>query len=305
MTQGKRKKMFYDYERNRLPLMYDRCGDKAGEPPEENREMSGHKMKRKRVGRALLSVVLLSLLVGCGVSIQTAPPEKKSQEKRNREKREKTTAKGKLPATQRTYKVMNKWYTPLHTSEGYLVKGIASWYGKKFHGRKTSNGEIYNMHAMTAAHKTLPLGTYVKVTRIDNGESATVRINDRGPFVRGRIIDLSYQAAKKIDLVARGTTPVIVEALGEKRGNTYVAKDYRIGSFTVQVGAFIVESNAQRLMGRLKNEHGHATIQRYDTGAEIFYRVRVGSYTTLDAAQKGRDEFDRRGFTSPFVVAEQ
>lgn len=238
-------------------------------------------------------IAILSFLVGCATAPPPAPKKSSKPPKKTK------------PATQKSYKVMGKWYSPLSTSEGYRQRGIASWYGRKFHGRKTSNGETYNMYAMTAAHKTLPLGTYVKVTRVDNRKTTTVRINDRGPFVRGRIIDLSYKAAKKLNIVGEGTAPVIVEALGEKRGNTYVARDYRVGDFTVQVGAFKVKRNAVRLMGRLRKEYGHATIQRYSTGRETFYRVRVGKFATLEDAERGKESFEESGFVSPFVVAEQ
>ena len=111
------------------------------------------------------------------------------------------------------YDIMGKTYYPLSSSEGYRRKGIASWYGDDFHGKKTANGEKYNMHDMTAAHPTLPLPTYVRVTHLENGKSIIVRVNDRGPFLRGRIIDLSYKAAKKLDMAEQGTAPVLLEAL--------------------------------------------------------------------------------------------
>ncbi|MBI3755918.1 MAG: septal ring lytic transglycosylase RlpA family protein, partial [Deltaproteobacteria bacterium] len=116
--------------------------------------------------------------------------------------------------TQRAYQIDGKWYQPVDSSNGYEEEGIASWYGKDFHGKKTSNGETYNMYDMTAAHKTLPLGTYVKVTRLDNGKETIVRVNDRGPFVKGRIIDLSYKAASEIGIADSGTTRVKIAALG-------------------------------------------------------------------------------------------
>jgi len=243
---------------------------------------------------SFLAIVIL--LAGCAAAlpqrtieeISSQPPESRSQK-----------------GTQRPYKVMGKWYSPLASSNGYQQRGIASWYGKKFHGRKTANGETYNMYAMSAAHKTLPLGTYVKVTRLDTGDAITVRINDRGPFVRGRIIDLSYKAAKGLDIVGEGTASVIVEALGEKRGDRYVMRDYRVGDFTVQVGAFTVKGNAVRLMGDLKRSYGHASIQRYNSGSQTFYRVRVGRYSTLEEGEKAKNDFEQRGFASPFVVAER
>jgi len=111
------------------------------------------------------------------------------------------------------YEIMGKMYYPLKSSDGYRMTGIASWYGKDFHGKKTANGERYNMYAMTAAHTTLPLPTYVRVTNLDNGKSIVVRLNDRGPFLRGRLIDLSYRAAVELDMAEKGTSPVLVEAL--------------------------------------------------------------------------------------------
>ena len=111
------------------------------------------------------------------------------------------------------YTILGKTYYPDSTSENYRRKGIASWYGKDFHGKKTANGEDYNMYTMTAAHPTLPLPTYVRVTNLENGRAVIVRVNDRGPFLRGRIIDLSYAAATQLDMANQGTAPVLLEAL--------------------------------------------------------------------------------------------
>lgn len=111
------------------------------------------------------------------------------------------------------YEIMGTRYYPLSSSEGYRRKGVASWYGKDFHGKPTANGETYNMYDMTAAHPTLPLPTYVRVTNMENGLSTVVRVNDRGPFLRGRIIDLSYAAAKTLNMAEKGTSPVLLEAL--------------------------------------------------------------------------------------------
>ena len=115
--------------------------------------------------------------------------------------------------TGKPYSIKGVTYYPLKQSDGYRQKGVASWYGKDFHGKKTANGEVYNMHAWTAAHKSLPLPTWVRVTNLSNGRSVRLRVNDRGPFARGRIIDLSYRAAQALDMVKVGTAPVLVEAL--------------------------------------------------------------------------------------------
>lgn len=116
-------------------------------------------------------------------------------------------------ANMRPYRVMGKTYVPLAGDTPYRETGIASWYGRKFHGRKTANGETYNMYAMTAAHPTLPLPSYARVTRPDTGASVVVRVNDRGPFHSGRVIDLSYTAAAKLGLIGRGSGKVVVEAI--------------------------------------------------------------------------------------------
>ncbi|MCP4354695.1 MAG: septal ring lytic transglycosylase RlpA family protein [Proteobacteria bacterium] len=112
----------------------------------------------------------------------------------------------------------DKWYYPMQSSEGYKKRGVASWYGRDFHGAKTSNGEIYNMYDYTAAHKELPLPTYARVTNTRNGKSIVVRINDRGPFAKDRLIDLSYASAKALDMVKQGTAPVTVEAISVRGG---------------------------------------------------------------------------------------
>lgn len=137
-------------------------------------------------------------------------------------KRYRTTVKGATPqehplsksGNPTSYVVFGKTYRVLPTSKGYKEKGMASWYGDKFHGKPTSSGEPYDMHAFTAAHKTLPIPTYVIVTNTETNKSITVLVNDRGPFVKGRIIDLSYAAAKELDVVKNGTAPVLVEAIG-------------------------------------------------------------------------------------------
>ncbi|PPR19388.1 MAG: RlpA-like protein [Proteobacteria bacterium] len=124
------------------------------------------------------------------------------------------------------YQILGKTYYPLKSSEGYRRKGIASWYGKDFHGKKTANGETYNMYAMTAAHPTLPIPTYVRVTNIENGLSTIVRVNDRGPFLRGRIIDLSYAAASTLGMAEKGKSPVLLEALPTDGSTLNVRSDY-------------------------------------------------------------------------------
>ena len=191
------------------------------------------------------------------------------------------------PAPTKPYKIGKKWYKPLPDSKDFHQRGNASWYGKEFHGRKTASGEIYNMHAMTGAHKTLPMGTYVSVHNLRNGKKVVVRINDRGPFVKGRIIDLSYAAAKKIGLIGPGVVQVKIVALGREVGEidsplgskpVVEISDLNIGEFTVQVGAFKSKENAIRLSDRLKVVFEYVDVEVCsDKNEGLIYRVRVST----------------------------
>lgn len=215
----------------------------------------------------------------------------------------------KLKGTQKPYTVNGEHYEPLISPEGFVQEGKASWYGKDFHGKLTSNGERYDMHAMTAAHKTLPLGVYVRVYNKSNGIAAIVRVNDRGPFVKGRIIDLSFSAAKKLGIVDSGTAPVRIEALGYEADSQSGKVAYRVpvsydaGSYTVQVGAFTVQANAQRLAKDMKEHSGVAEIKRATVNDELFYRVCAGRYQSLKAAEAARERFEQKGFAGSFVLA--
>ncbi len=213
---------------------------------------------------------------------------------------------------ERTYRVMGQTYRVMGSSKGFVQRGIASWYGTKFHGRKTASGEIYDMEKFTAAHRTLPLGTYVKVKRTDGkGESVVVKVNDRGPFVDNRVIDLSRAAARQLDMLSEGVAPVVVTALGEEilRGKPDEITlrprfDYNKGAFSVQVGAFTIKENAQRLVRRMKDEHGTADLSLFERGDMNFFRVRVGKFTTRGKAERFRDRLiDSREFDQAFVVA--
>ncbi len=222
------------------------------------------------------------------------------------------TAPTQTPGKPKPYRVAGKWYQPVSHANGFQQRGIASWYGKKFHGRKTSNGETYDMYAMTAAHKTLPLGTYVHVKNLDNGTEVTVRINDRGPFIQGRIIDLSYTAAKKIDIATSGIAPVVIVALEQANRQTPKSKknpehnpvDYYRGNFTFQIGAFSDKQNALRLKETLDQTYKNAHVSEYDNGLEILYRVRVGRASSLEQAVEYEKSLIQQGFKDVFIVAE-
>lgn len=220
------------------------------------------------------------------------------------------TRPSQSPGKPKPYRVAGKWYQPVSHAKGFQQRGIASWYGKKFHGRKTSNGEIYDMYAVTAAHKTLPLGTYVHVRNLDNGTEVTVRINDRGPFVQGRIIDLSYTAAKKIDITTSGTAPVVIVALEPDNRQTpkskdkHQSEDYYKGNFTFQIGAFGDKQNALRLKDNLVQTYKNAHVSEYDNGQEMLYRVRVGRASSLEQAVEYEKTLIQHGFKDVFIVAE-
>ena len=207
--------------------------------------------------------------------------------------------------------MFGQWYQPREHAHGFKERGIASWYGKKFHGRRTSNGEVYNMYGISAAHKTLPFNTVVRVKNLDNGRTLKVRINDRGPFVRGRIIDLSYGGAQKLGLVGPGTARVEISALGTVRGpnepiqdvRRYQPVDFDSGVFTFQVGAFRDRQNARRMKARLDQKYQNAHISVYDSVDGVYYRVRVGYFNSLEEARNGEELLIRDGY-EPFIVAQ-
>jgi len=218
---------------------------------------------------------------------------------------------GTKASQSKPYQIDGVWYYPRADADGFRQSGLASWYGDPFHGRKTANGETYNMHGISAAHKTLPFNTIVNVRNLDNGRDIRVRINDRGPFVRNRVIDLSYGAARQIGLVGPGTARVELIALGTvtdanesvTANRTYAPVDYNLGKFTFQVGAFRDRGNAERLKLKLGSAYKNAHICTFDAGDGLYYRVRVGNFASLEEARKGEEILLRNGYPA-FVVAE-
>jgi len=241
------------------------------------------------------------------------------------------------------YQIKNKWYQPMTYVDYFEQRGIASWYGKKFHGRKTSNGETYNMYAISAAHKTLPLGTYVKVYNLDNKKCLTVRINDRGPFIEGRIIDLSYGAASRLGVVQKGTARVFIRTI-KKQSKTAALKRNKKGRqvkkvrqkkrehnlvkkvksikpiviqpkkssqelisgncFQIQVGAFGNRQNAVSLCNRLKPLYNDSHIVVSSNGASSLYRVLIGNCMPQHKARYVERQLGHHGFQDAFVVAQ-
>jgi rare lipoprotein A len=176
------------------------------------------------------------------------------------------------------YEVLGKRYFVLPNADGYVERGLASWYGPTFHGERTSMGESYDMYAMTAAHKTLPLPAYARVTNLRNGKSVVVRVNDRGPFVANRIIDLSYTAASKLDMLREGTALVEVRAISPGQPATITrAEEAPPQTLYVQAGAFSEEANARALVQRLQaGGVSGAFVQSPPDGGPRMFRVRVG-----------------------------
>jgi len=196
------------------------------------------------------------------------------------------------------YTVLGKTYTVLPSSEGYRERGIASWYGSKFHGRRTSSGEPYDMHLATAAHKRLPLPTYAEVINLDNGRKMTVKINDRGPFHEGRIIDLSYAAAIKLGVDKTGTARVEVRAIDVEIPAPAAIK-VADGTF-LQVGAFSKRESADELAGRMIAAQLKPVSVQKSRG---LYKVWIGPYasmTEIDAVVRRVVEL---GFERPHKVS--
>lgn len=185
------------------------------------------------------------------------------------------------------YEVLGKRYAVMPSAEGYVERGVASWYGTKFHGRLTSNREPYDMFAFTAAHKTLPLPTYVRVTNLENGRSLIVRVNDRGPFLHDRLIDLSYAAAVRLGVHLRGTAPVEVRAITPEgsgsHGSAGPATELRQ---YLQVAAFSDRNNARALIRRLRDAGlDSVRLVRSRREGRTLYRVRLGPYPQVAALE--------------------
>ena len=190
---------------------------------------------------------------------------------------------------QNQYEVLGKIYHVLPSNLGYLEIGIASWYGKKFHGRLTALGETYSMYEMTAAHKSLPLPTMVKVTNLDNARSIVVRVNDRGPFHDDRVIDLSYAAARSLGFDSKGTAPVVVEALDEINHPEVVRREESRGSYYLQIGAFQLKNGAeQRLFDvlRVLPRDVESRILESETDVGTIYKVWIGPMLSLSEEER-------------------
>lgn len=183
-----------------------------------------------------------------------------------------------------SYEVHGRTYQVDPTAEDYRQAGVASWYGEKFHGRRTSSGEIYNMYKFTAAHRSLPLPTWVKVTNTDNGVWLYVRVNDRGPFHEDRIIDLSYASAVYLDMLEEGTANVLLEYMVAR--NDVVSSSH----FMLQAGAFIDATVANQLAGSLdKLVQSRVSIEPVIQAGETIFRVHIGPFRSIQEARDTQD----------------
>ncbi|WP_198507399.1 septal ring lytic transglycosylase RlpA family protein [Mariprofundus ferrinatatus] len=243
--------------------------------------------------------------------------------------------KGGIHKTGNPYKVSGRWYTPMKSVSAYDETGIASWYGDAFHGKRTANGEWYDMYTLSAAHKTLPLPTLVRVTNLENGRSVIVRVNDRGPFVKDRLIDLSYAAANSLGYMHNGTARVRVQTLDQSpviEANTPPQADTSVVAappltpppvFTppaaekneaaavqnsagifVQLGAFGSEDNANRMRDSLLTKYPSVFLAPKQVADQKLYRVRIGPFIDMQQIEETMISLQKNGYSEAVVVIE-
>jgi rare lipoprotein A len=257
-----------------------------------------------------LTWLVFPLIAACGIGIEKdgAPDSlvDVSQAKEPVPRSEPPSRYGNPPS----YVVHGRRYYTLASSRNYRERGIASWYGRKFHGRQTSSREVYDMYALTAAHKTLPLPTYARVTNLENGRQVVVRVNDRGPFHSNRIIDLSYAAAKRLGILARGTGLVEVEAIDPVKpvsDRPAMAKTLspEAVDMYLQVGAFANRDNALRLQQRVSSvAKAPVLISEVVDDRAALYRVRLGPLADVDEADRLVERLAQLGIRDSHVILE-
>jgi len=289
-----------------------------------------------RLAHVLALIIPLSLVFGCTSKTPTGRGGESAGGK--------TGKKGpRTPGTQRPYVINGVTYYPIPSAIGYVEQGIASWYGEPFHGKKTANGETYNMYGDTAAHKTLPMNAVMLVKNLENGRSTLVRINDRGPFVEERIIDLTYTKAQELDIVGKGTARVEIVAMETQRpGTEQIAAagppgpakppvesgkpqpqpepgkaapspaktpppppvpDFDRGNFYVQVGAFTKIENARTLAKGFAKRGRDVVIQQYPAAGMNLYRVMIFASNSLTKARLYEKKLKTEGFAHTLLLA--
>ncbi|MFQ5936564.1 MAG: septal ring lytic transglycosylase RlpA family protein [Acidiferrobacterales bacterium] len=269
------------------------------------------------MNRALIVLLAAAVVASCGTAKKGGYFDDDGPPRRDRvdvasipdaiPREEPHSASGNSP-----YTVYGKVYYPLRAASDYRERGVASWYGKKFHGRRTSSGEPYDMYAMTAAHKTLPLPTYVRVRNLRNNRVVIVRVNDRGPFLRNRIIDLSYAAAAKLDIVRTGTGLVEVQAIDARQTASHTSATSPQKSdadprprLYLQVGAFTNWENAANLRARLRDAQlGPIQISTEQKNDIRFYRVRIGPLQSVEESDRLAQRAAQHGLAEAHVVVE-
>lgn len=258
---------------------------------------------------------LLSFMIIISLASFTAFFSGCASKKAHKPYKTKYTSKARHKSTMRCYTVRGKKYNPTYVKVGQVMKGVSSWYGPNFHGKQTSNGERYNMHARTAAHKTWPMDTMVKVKNLQNGKSTIVRINDRGPFVRGRIIDCSYKAGKEIGLDRMGIAKVTIQVVGfagKVQSAATIAKSkesktetrVRLSNFGVQVGAFKRREGAEvtRKMFAGRYDKYRPVVKKFadvDGSGDPLYRVWLMGFGSEEEA---RDFKECNSLEGAFIV---
>lgn len=263
-------------------------------------------MKSKFLNLPLLKVAALSiLLVGCSstpVQVQDGPPDGPIDLRRIPDA---VPEPIQVPLKNTPYELDGVLYEPMESAKGYQETGVASWYGTKFHGKQTANGEIYDLHKMTAAHKTLPLPSYVKVTNLDNNLSVVVRVNDRGPFVSDRLIDMSYVAAKKLGFADYGLANVSVEGIDPESFSRFSRGEANDEVIYLQLAALKNYHSAQMLRRQVFASLGvTAKVVVDDDPSELLYRVRIGPVESPEHMEQLLDNLARSRFDTPYVVYE-
>lgn len=251
---------------------------------------------------ALFSVWLLT---ACGGKQQTTKPVY-DQAAANRGDTCTAGSKSKY-GNPKQYKVFGKRYEILPTACGFTEMGIASWYGPNFHGKRTSSGETYDMHAMTGAHKTLPIPVMLRVINLENNRHVVIRVNDRGPFHDGRVVDLSKEAAKRLGVLANGTAQVrieVVDSPSQRVPRQPVVRDYRDAVY-VQVASFSELKNAQNMQSRLVVDgFENANVYSFNVSGRNVYRVRVGPFSNRLQAQNTSSLLNKMGYRNHKVMTD-
>lgn len=219
--------------------------------------------------------------------------------------------------TMRPYVALGKTYTPMTSLKPYKAHGHASWYGKRYHGKRTASGEVYDMYSMTAAHPILPIPSYVRVTNLQNGNSVVVRINDRGPFLENRLIDLSYVAAYKLGVLANGSARVVVESIipghygsadspvmtrKQANGESKVASSKDNAKFYLQLAAFESAHNAQSYLTQLRSEFPSIIQQTHINQTSGLHKIFVGPFPDLEAANRTANIITTTGSSEPILM---